>query len=139
MPLAAVWGTGGRWFESCRSDQFFPNVDVVVVVTDSVDACLCFVSLGPRDDGLAIGRVLVEERLAAAVNVQHGMRSCYRWQGAVEEAAEALLIAKTRAKLVPRLTARVIALHSYECPAVVAVPICGGNPDYLAWIEAETT
>ena len=103
-----------------------------------MDACLCFVSLGPRDDALAIGRTLVEERLAAAVNIQAGVHSVYRWQGAIEEATEALLIAKTRAALVPQLTARVLALHSYACPAVVAVPICGGNREYLAWIEAQT-
>jgi periplasmic divalent cation tolerance protein len=103
-----------------------------------MDPCLCYVSLSAREDALAIGRALVEERLAAAVNVQHGVRSVYRWQGAIEEATEVLLIAKTRAELVPRLTARVLALHSYQCPAVVAVPICGGNPDYLAWIEEQT-
>jgi periplasmic divalent cation tolerance protein len=103
-----------------------------------VDACLCYVSLGPREDALAIGRALVEERLAAAVNLQHGVRSVYRWRGTVEEATEVLLIVKTRAELVPRLTARVVALHSYQCPAVVAVPVCGGNPDYLAWIEEQT-
>ena len=102
------------------------------------DACLCYVSLGPREDALAIGRALVEERLAAAVNIQDGGRSIYRWQGALEDAPEVLLIAKTRAALVPQLSARVIALHSYQCPAVVAVPICGGNPDYLAWIEEQT-
>ena len=102
------------------------------------DACLCYISLGPREDALAIARALVEERLAAAVNVQPGVRSIYRWQGAIEEAPEILLIAKTRAALVPQLSARVIALHSYQCPAVVAVPICGGNPDYLAWIEEQT-
>jgi periplasmic divalent cation tolerance protein len=107
-------------------------------VRDRVDACLCYVSLGPREDALAIGRALVEERLAAAVNVQRGVCSVYRWQGAIEEATEVLLIVKTRAELVPRLTARVVALHSYQCPAVVAVPICGGNPDYLAWIEEQT-
>jgi periplasmic divalent cation tolerance protein len=112
---------------------------VVVTVTDSADACLCFVSLGPREDAQAIARILVEERLAAAVNALPGMRSIYRWQGAIEEATEALLIAKTRTALVPRLTARVVALHSYKCPAVVAVPICGGNRDYLTWIEAQTT
>ncbi|HEX5079759.1 MAG TPA: divalent-cation tolerance protein CutA [Geminicoccaceae bacterium] len=99
---------------------------------------LCYVSLGPREDALAIARTLVEERLAAAVNIQRGVRSIYRWQGAVEEAAEVLLIAKTRAALVPRLTARVVALHSYACPAVVAVPICGGNAAYLRWIEEQT-
>jgi periplasmic divalent cation tolerance protein len=107
-------------------------------VADSVDACLCYVSLGSREDAQAIARVLVEERLAAAVNVLPGMRSVYRWQGALEEADEVLLVAKTMTALVPRLTARIVALHSYKCPAVVAVPIIGGNPDYLAWIEAQT-
>jgi periplasmic divalent cation tolerance protein len=107
-------------------------------VSHSVDVCLCYVSLGPREDALAIGRTLVEERLAAAVNIQDGVRSIYRWQGAIEEAAEVLLIAKTRMALVPKLTARVVSLHSYECPPVVAVPVCGGNPDYLAWIDEQT-
>ena len=107
-------------------------------MNDGGDVCLCYVSLGPREDAQAIARVLVEEGLAAAVNLVPAVRSVYRWQGAVEEAAEVLLIAKTRAALVPRLSARVVALHSYRCPAVVAVPICGGHPDYVAWIEAET-
>jgi periplasmic divalent cation tolerance protein len=107
-------------------------------VADSVDACLCFISLGAREDAHAIARALVEERLAAAVNVLPGMRSVYRWQGALEEADEVLLIAKTTAALLPRLTERVVALHNYACPAVFAVPIIGGNPDYLAWIEAQT-
>ena len=105
---------------------------------DSVDACLCYVSLSPREDALAIGRALVEERLAAAVNILDGVHSIYRWQGALEEATEVMLVAKTRTALVPRLTARVVALHSYQCPSVTAVPICGGNADYLAWIEAQT-
>lgn len=100
-----------------------------------MNACLCYVSLGPREDAQAIARTLVEERLAAAVNLHTGVSSFYRWQGRVEEAAEVTLIAKTRAALVPRLTARVIELHSYACPAVVAVPIHGGHADYLAWIE----
>jgi periplasmic divalent cation tolerance protein len=120
-------------FSDCEDRQ-----SAVAAVPDSIDACLCYVSLGPREDALTISRVLVEERLAAAVNVQYGVLSVYRWQGAVEEAPEVLLIAKTRTALVPQLTARVLALHSYQCPAVVAVPICGGNPDYLAWIEEQT-
>ena len=91
------------------------------------DACLCYISLGPREDAQAIARTLVEERLAAAVNLHSGVNAFYRWQGRVEEAAEVTLIAKTRAALVE--------LHSYACPAVVAVPIHGGHPDYLAWIE----
>jgi periplasmic divalent cation tolerance protein len=107
-------------------------------VADSVDAALCYVSLGSREDAHTIARTLVEERLAAAVNVLPGMRSVYRWQGALEAADEVLLIAKTTTALVPRLCARVVALHGYDCPAVVAVPVIGGNPDYLAWIAAQT-
>lgn len=100
-----------------------------------MSACLCYISLGPREDAQGIARKLIEERLAAAVNLHVGVRSFYRWEGRVEEAAEVTMIAKTRAALIPRLTARVIELHSYACPAVVAVPICGGHSDYLAWIE----
>jgi len=101
-----------------------------------MNACLCYVSLGPRDDAQEIARTLVEERLAAAVNLHTGVQSFSRWQDRVEEAAEVTLIAKTRAELVERLTARVVELHSYQCPAVVAVPIEGGHAEYLAWIEA---
>jgi periplasmic divalent cation tolerance protein len=100
--------------------------------------CLCYVSLGPREDAIAVARTLVDERLAAAVNIVPGVRSVYRWRGSVEEASETLLIAKTTSALVARLTERVIGLHSYECPAVVAVPVCAGNPDYLAWIVEQT-
>ena len=86
----------------------------------------------------AIGRALVEARLAASVNIVPQVSSLYRWEGALREAGEAMLWAKTRADLVAPLTARVKALHSYACPCVIALPITGGNADYLAWIDAET-
>ena len=86
----------------------------------------------------AIGRALVEARLAASVNIVPGVSSFYRWEGALREGDEAMLWAKTRADLVEPLTAKVKALHSYACPCVIALPITGGNPDYLAWIDAET-
>ena len=81
---------------------------------------------------------MVEARLAASVNIVPGVSSFYRWEGAVREAGEAMLWIKTRADLVAPLTARVKALHSYACPCVIALPITGGNADYLAWIDAET-
>ena len=87
----------------------------------------------------SIGRALVEARLAASVNIVPGVGSLYRWEGEVREADEAMLWAKTRADLVEPLTAKIIALHSYDCPCVIALPIAGGNADYLAWIDAETT
>ena len=91
-----------------------------------------------RAEAEAIGRALVEARLAASVNVVPGVASLYRWEGALHEAGEAMLWAKTRADLVEPLTALVKRLHSYVCPCVIALPIAGGNADYLAWIDAET-
>lgn len=85
-----------------------------------------------------LGKKLVEENLAACVNILPVMTSFYRWQGEIETAAETVIIAKTRTSLIDRLTLRVKSLHSYTVPCVVAVPIDGGNPDFLRWIEQET-
>ena len=86
-----------------------------------------------------IGRALVEERLAACVNLLPGMRSLYRWQGRIDTADEVVLIAKTlRTRAVP-LTKRVIALHPYSCPCVVLLPVVGGSAAYLRWLETEST
>ena len=101
-------------------------------------AYFCYVTAPSREAALAIGRAVVAERLAACANVVDGAASVYWWRGKLEEAREAVLILKTRAELVERLTARVKALHSYQCPCVVALPIAGGNPEYLDWIAAET-
>ena len=91
-----------------------------------------------RAEAEAIGRALVEARLAASVNIVPGVVSLYWWEGEVREADEAMVWAKTRADLVEPLTARVKALHSYACPCVIALPIAGGDAEYLAWIDAET-
>ena len=96
------------------------------------------VTTASEDEAKAIGRALVEARLAASVNIVPGVASLYWWEGAVREGDEAMFWAKTRADLVAPLTARVKALHSYACPCVIALPIAGGNADYLAWIDAET-
>jgi periplasmic divalent cation tolerance protein len=101
-------------------------------------AYFCYVTAPSRDEALAIGRAIVAERLAASANVIDGAASVYWWRGALEEASEAVLVLKTRAGLIARLCARIKALHSYECPCVVALPIADGNADYLAWIAAET-
>lgn len=101
-------------------------------------ACFVYVTAPDADAARRIGRVLVEERLAACANVLGGITSIFRWEGRVQEEGEAALIAKTRADLVPALTERVKALHSYSCPCVVSWPLTAGNPDFLAWIAAET-
>ena len=96
------------------------------------------VTAGSSDEGRRIGRAMVEERLAACVNVVGPIRSIYRWEGAIEEAEEHLLVMKARTADVPALTARVRALHSYDVPEVVALPLTGGSEAYLAWLAAAT-
>lgn len=86
----------------------------------------------------ALARVLVEERLVACVNVIPGVVSVYRWEGAVCQEAEVILVAKTRRGRLDAVVARVSALHPYDVPCVVALPVEGGHPDYLAWVQAVT-
>jgi periplasmic divalent cation tolerance protein len=88
-------------------------------------------------EGLA--RALVEERLAACVNLVPGVRSIYRWQGRVEDASEVLLVVKTRAELGAALAARVRELHSYELPEVLELGVAGGSAEYLDWVRKETS
>ena len=83
-----------------------------------------------------IAQTLVGERLAACVNIQQSpVRSVFRWQGKVERASEILLLAKTSARLFPRLERRVRELHSYQTPEIVALPIAAGSQAYLQWLD----
>ena len=103
-----------------------------------MDASLVMVTAPSGEMARALGRALVEARLAASVNVSDGVTSYYWWEGALQESAEALLFAKTRTELVDRVIDFVTARHPYACPAIIATPIVAGNPDYLAWFERET-
>jgi len=99
---------------------------------------LVYMTAGSLDEAKAIGASLVERRLVACVNILPGMISQYRWQGAVRTDEEVVLIAKTNTDLVEALTAHVLAMHSYDCPCVVTLPIQDGNPAFLQWIADET-
>jgi len=101
--------------------------------------CLIYMTASNDAEARTIARILVQERLAACVNILAGMRSVYRWEGEIQEESEIVLIAKTRRDRVPALTDRVTEIHSYDCPCVVAIPIDGGNSDFLDWIDAETS
>lgn len=100
---------------------------------------LVYMTAATRDEALAIGRTLVEERLAACVNVLGGMTSLYWWDGAVQQDEEVAFLAKTRQGLVDPLIERVKALHSYDCPCVVSLPIQDGNVAFLQWIQDQTS
>jgi periplasmic divalent cation tolerance protein len=108
------------------------------MVSETPDVVLLYVTAVDVTEAGRIGRTLVEERLAACANVLPGMTSVYEWQGKICESQEAVLVLKTRASLVDEATAKVRALHSYECPCVVALPISGGNPDFMSWIRAQS-
>ena len=86
----------------------------------------------------ALARALVAERLAACVNVLPGVRSTYRWEGAVHQADEVLLLIKTTRDRLDALTARVQALHPHELPEVLAVVTLGGLAPYLHWVAEQT-
>lgn len=102
-----------------------PDVAALVVLSTFPDA----------EKAAQVARVLVDERLAACVNLVASVRSIYRWQGAVHDDAEVLLIAKTRAALVSALGDRVRALHPYELPEVIALPVATGSEPYLEWLR----
>ena len=103
-----------------------------------MSAVMVYITAASPAEAETIGRTLVEEHLAACANILPGMRSIYRWKGVVETAAETVLIAKTRLELADALAARVKELHSYDVPCVVILPISGGYPPFLRWIEDET-
>lgn len=85
-----------------------------------------------------IAHALVEESLAACVNIVRGMRSIYRWQGKVEDEPEVLMIIKTRQELFEQIVSRVKALHPYSVPECIALPIVAGSEAYLGWLALGT-
>jgi periplasmic divalent cation tolerance protein len=88
------------------------------------------------DEAERIGRTVVEERLAACINVLSPVRSVYRWQGAIETADEVAAIFKTTNERADALIARIAGLHSYDIPCVVSWPIDKITTAYAAWVEA---
>ena len=101
-------------------------------------AVVVLVTCPSPEKAAEIARALVEERLAACGNVLPGVRSIYRWDGKVQDDAEALLLLKTGRDRFEALRERVQALHPYEVPEVIAIPIESGHAPYLAWVEAST-
>jgi periplasmic divalent cation tolerance protein len=101
------------------------------------DCFLLYVTASNCEEARVLGRTAVQERLAACANVVGKIESFYHWDGKLEEGEESLLILKTHALRLESLTRRLRALHSYACPAIVAVPITGGNPEFLRWVQRE--
>ena len=99
--------------------------------------CSIYITAGDEEEAGKIGRALVEEKLAACVNILP-IRSVYRWEENIEEEGEVVMFVKTRDELADKVIGRVKELHSFDVPCIVTFAIEKGNADYLRWIEEST-
>lgn len=106
-----------------------------MVLTDKI---VILSTCGSAEEAELVARTLLQEQLAACVNIVQGVRSLYRWKGAIEDSQEWLLIIKTRRDLVPGISEALRRVHTYEIPEVVAIPVVDGLAEYLEWIDRET-
>jgi periplasmic divalent cation tolerance protein len=113
---------------SPADDIALASHDVVVILSNAPDVLLA----------KRIAHILVEEHLAACVNLGPSGLSMYMWQGSLEGADEVPLTIKTTGARAPQAIARLLALHPYEVPEVLVLPVLGGTGDYLAWVRAQT-
>jgi periplasmic divalent cation tolerance protein len=102
------------------------------------DAMLVLTTLPNSDAAAELAKTVVGEKLAACANVMPAVRSIYRWQGALQDENEVLVLLKTRQARFERLKARILELHPYDVPEVIAVPVEQGHGAYLDWIASET-
>lgn len=98
-----------------------------------------YITAANAEEAETLARTLVGERLVACANILGAISSYFWWDGAVQAEGEVAVLLKTRAGRVDTVVERVKALHSYECPCIVALPIAAGNPDFINWIVKETT
>jgi len=107
-------------------------------MSDAGDYCLVYVTTSDAAEARKLAHSALDRRLAACANILPEMESLYWWNGAIETAYECVLLFKTRRSLAHSLMEKIKVEHSYECPAILEVPIEGGNPDFLQWIGDET-
>lgn len=98
-----------------------------------------YITARTAEEAKDLGHLIVKERLAGCVNIIPKIESMYWWKGKINSHSESVLIAKTRKALVKKLIAFVKRNHSYSVPCINAIPIMDGNPDYLKWLESETS
>lgn len=96
-----------------------------------------FITTGTGEEARKVGQALIEQRAAACVNIVSNITSIFRWQEVLQTDQEHLLIVKTRASKVKEIVRLVKEVHSYEVPEVIALPVIGGNQEYLEWISEE--
>ena len=103
------------------------------------DGIIVLITAGSEEEAVRIGRALVEERLAACVNIVPTVRSLFFWEGKTQDSPESLLICKSRKPLIEQVISRVKSLHSYSVPEIIALPVIAGSSDYLDWVKDSTS
>ena len=103
-----------------------------------MDCVMVWTTIGNSTDGQSLALTLVEERLAACVNVMGEMDSVYRWDGGIETGRERQVLMKTTMNRIPALQARLQQLHDYDLPEFIVMPIVGGSDAYLQWVREST-
>ena len=98
---------------------------------------LIYITAGSKNEAVMIGKALIKTRLAACVNIIENMVAMYMWDGKLQDDKETILIAKTTKDRVTYLIEKVNALHSYDCPCIVTLPVSDGNPAFLKWVANE--
>ncbi len=98
---------------------------------------LVYITTSSKEESKEIGKRLVEEKLAACINIVASIESIYLWKGKIEEDEESLLIVKTKDSNIGKIIKRVKEIHSYETPAILAIPIIKGSKDYLDYLDGE--
>lgn len=128
--------------ESGKSSRIFRQYLFISLNSESrkrmSNKILVFCSVPTSECASLIANTVVQEELAACVTVLPGLSSVYRWRGEVESATEQLLLIKTSEPLFDKLRARILSLHPYEVPEVIATPITAGHAPYLEWIDQST-
>ena len=102
-----------------------------------MEKTLLYMTAGNMEEAQSIGQALVESKLIACANIIDHMHSIYVWDGKLQNDSEVILIAKTLKSRVPEIVETVCAMHSYDCPCIISIPISEGNPAFLDWIAAE--
>ena len=100
-----------------------------------MDCRFVYMTCSTAEEARLIGRALVQEHIAACVNILGDIESIYEWQGELCEECEVAMIAKTTATRMPALIVRVKELHSYDCPCIIGLPIGAGHQPYLDWLS----
>jgi len=107
--------------------------------TDPDQAIMVFIPAGSVAEANRLADMLLDQRLAACVQIMREMNSVFRWQGKVETQREVLLIVKTLNSKFPEIEREVVKLHSYETPEIVAIPLSAGSGPYLEWLSASVS